>query len=53
MCFCEKVRGWGDQHLLLGVIFMVLSQEASMQLKKEFASSVFFQIKKSQIDWAG
>lgn len=53
MCFYEKVRGWGDQRILFGVIFMVLSQEASMELKKEFASAVFFQLRKFQIDWAG
>lgn len=45
MCFYEKVRGWGDQYIFLGVIFLVLSQEASMELKKEFSSSRFFPVK--------
>lgn len=53
MCFYEEVRGWGDQYILLGVIFMFLSEEVSMELKKESTSAVFFQIRKFQIDWAG
>lgn len=39
MCFYEKVRGWGDQHILLGVIFMAISEEASMELKEGFTGS--------------
>lgn len=34
MYFYEKVRGWGDQCIFLGVIFLVLSWEAGMELKK-------------------
>lgn len=34
MCFYEKVRGWGDQCIFLGVIVTVLSGEGSMELKK-------------------